>query len=168
MRQPMFVSTLSPMSGVRKNRTPTTSFEHSLLANHIQRYFETPDRSEQRAQIVREVLELLSGGGREWTHRSIRLWFNNNRRHYFPSAPRSVYIAAPQPGCPSMMPPSFPGPVMTLPIRPLPPGVPVMWQPMSAQDVNQPFDPMTGLSRNQHPPYGHVQYIAVFPCAAPT
>jgi hypothetical protein len=88
------------MSGRRKSRTPTTDYEQSVLIAHIQKFFAAPDRSVARADIVREVRSLLNVQNREWTSRTIRLWFNNNRKHYLEgrqNAPRQILPPIPTP-----------------------------------------------------------------------
>jgi hypothetical protein len=77
------------MSKHRKTRTTTTEYEQSVLAAHIQRFFDAPERSIDRADLVRAVLAALNFDNREWTPRLIRLWFNNNRKHYLARATRT-------------------------------------------------------------------------------
>lgn len=66
----------------RKHRTATTAYEQSILVSYIRKFFEFPDRSEERSQLVQEVMVKLNSSARQWTPRAIRLWFNNNRKHY--------------------------------------------------------------------------------------
>jgi hypothetical protein len=86
------------MSRNRKARTPTTEYEQSVLIAHIQRFFDAPDRSIDRAEIVQKVLAALNVDNRQWTARLIRLWFNNNRRHYLRGGtPRPIAYSQPMP-----------------------------------------------------------------------
>jgi hypothetical protein len=36
----------------------------------------------RRAEIIREVFELLNAEDRHWTSRLVQLWFTNNKKHY--------------------------------------------------------------------------------------
>jgi hypothetical protein len=75
----------------RKARTTTTPAEQSVLAARIMLFFRAPDRSAERRRIVRQVLDLLKSQPRQWTGRDVRLWFNNNRRHYGDDVPREPF-----------------------------------------------------------------------------
>jgi hypothetical protein len=72
----------------------------------IQRFFEVPDRSNARAEIVRQALDALNASEHRWTARTVRLWFNNNRRHYVEEQPE---IHTPTFGIPFT--PPYPQPV---------------------------------------------------------
>jgi hypothetical protein len=121
-----------------KSRTPTTTHEQSILAAHIRRFFDAPDRSPARAEIVRQLAEMLNVAGRHWTPRSIRLWFNNNRNHYLeerhvpaprplPLAPPPPRVIQPIPPYPFPMPPFYPYGYVPISVQPMPP--PAMWPP---------------------------------------
>jgi hypothetical protein len=98
------------MSRSRKPRTPTTNYEHGILTEQIHRFFAAPARSPSRALVVDQVLELLIVDNREWTARTVRLWFNNNRSHYLndrlQAEPLPAIPLAPRPPPP---PPPLPG-----------------------------------------------------------
>jgi hypothetical protein len=68
------------MRSSRKSRTATTSFEQKVFGNYIHRFFAAGERSVERGQIVKAVIEELGPCARKWTDRSVRLWFNNNRK----------------------------------------------------------------------------------------
>jgi hypothetical protein len=111
------------MSGRRKARTPTTEYEQSVLAANIRRFFEAPERSTARSDVVREVRNLLNQEHRQWTSRLIRLWFSNNRRHYLPDPtpippPPQAQIFIPQP-------PQY----GYVPVNPCGPPFPGLWPP---------------------------------------
>jgi hypothetical protein len=98
------------MRGTRKSRTPTSEHEQSVLVAHIRRFFAAPDRSTARSDIVREVQALLNVHNREWTSRTIRLWFNNNRKHYIEGTqtpPRLVLPPIPEPDASAYSPQSL-------------------------------------------------------------
>jgi hypothetical protein len=162
------------MSRPRKRRTPTTMLEQNILAGHIERYFETGDRSEQRSAVVRECLESLRAQSQHWTHRSVRLWFNNNRTHYLqtapppPPAPPVLQLAPLHFSLP--MPPPIVYPMMPVGMRPLPPPppLPVFWQvPPDFSRVIVEIDPETGLPKNPQQQQAHLRSIAVIPFPPP-
>jgi hypothetical protein len=161
------------MSHVRKTRTPTSQFEQSVLTSHMEKYFEAPDRSEERCAIVREVLDALQARDRNWTPRSVRLWFNNNRKHCLGGIP-----APPEPR-PRPRPP--PPPIIPPPLGfrpPMPPPCVFQFVPMPMEGAPPPMywphpmgpgpyrlavdiDPLTGLPRNPQQAQPPVQYIAM-------
>ena len=57
--------------------------EMPILIHHLQIYFSHPERSIQRSQVVQTVAGILSPTNKHWDHRTIRLWFNNNKRNFF-------------------------------------------------------------------------------------
>ena len=62
--------------------------EMPILIHYLQVYFSHPERSIQRSQVVQSVVSILSTKNKHWTHRTVRLWFNNNKRVFFrPSSP---------------------------------------------------------------------------------
>jgi hypothetical protein len=97
----------SHMSSGRKHRTPTTRDELSVLSARINRFFSAPDRSPARAEIVAEAISLLNHCGRQWTSRTVRLWFNNNQQHYLRASERSPLVrrCVPVPQISSLSPP---------------------------------------------------------------
>ncbi|EAY08843.1 hypothetical protein TVAG_050770 [Trichomonas vaginalis G3] len=54
--------------------------EMSILANTVTAYFNSPERSEERQQIVQACVVELVKYNRRWDNRKVRLWFNNNRK----------------------------------------------------------------------------------------
>jgi hypothetical protein len=58
---------------------PTDS-ESPILIQYLQIYFSHPERSIQRSQVVQSVVSILSPNNKHWTHRTVRLWFNNNKK----------------------------------------------------------------------------------------
>ena len=54
--------------------------EQAILTQTIDQYFSLPERSEQRSIVVQNVTTKLSEINPRWTHRAVRLWFNNNKR----------------------------------------------------------------------------------------
>ncbi|KAK8853765.1 hypothetical protein M9Y10_016308 [Tritrichomonas musculus] len=62
--------------------------EMPILIHYLQVYFSHPERSIQRSQVVQSVVSILSTKNKHWNHRTVRLWFNNNKRVFFrPSSP---------------------------------------------------------------------------------
>lgn len=137
----------------RKHRTATSPFEQAVLIAHINKFFECEDRSSERGQVVREVMRQINTPNREWTPRAIRLWFNNNKRHYAniiekkeearskEAAPPVHPIAAPSftySPYPPPLPPVYPQMVPPL-IPPPPHGIPSVWIPISRPAVMPPI-----------------------------
>lgn len=58
--------------------------EQKILVHGLIRYFSLPERSQNRNKIVKEVASYLSMLSPHWSHRAVRLWFNNNRHTYLP------------------------------------------------------------------------------------
>ena len=58
--------------------------EQKILINGLQRYFSLPERSQNRNKIAKEVSQFLSMYSPHWSHRAVRLWFNNNKHTYMP------------------------------------------------------------------------------------
>lgn len=58
------------------------SLEQSILVQNVRRYFSKPERSQERTKIANEVSEELMKHSPHWTHRTVRLWFNNNKHTY--------------------------------------------------------------------------------------
>lgn len=56
--------------------------EQSILIPYLRKYFKFPERSPERNRIASEVSNMLSKFSPHWTHRAVRLWFNNNRTTY--------------------------------------------------------------------------------------
>lgn len=59
--------------------------EQKILVQGLLRYFSLPERSQNRNKIVKEVASYLSMLSPHWSHRAVRLWFNNNRHTYLPT-----------------------------------------------------------------------------------
>lgn len=56
--------------------------EQSVLIPYLRKYFKYPERSPERNRIASEVSQMLLKISPHWTHRAVRLWFNNNRLTY--------------------------------------------------------------------------------------
>lgn len=56
--------------------------EQSILIPYLRKYFKFPERSPERNRIASEVSNMLLKFSPHWTHRAVRLWFNNNRTTY--------------------------------------------------------------------------------------
>ena len=54
--------------------------ESEILSKYISTYFSQQERSVQRAQIVQTVVQILSKTNPHWNQRTVRLWFNNNKK----------------------------------------------------------------------------------------
>jgi hypothetical protein len=54
--------------------------EQSILMQSIDKYFQLPQRSEERSLVVQSVTGQLAEINTRWTNRAVRLWFNNNKR----------------------------------------------------------------------------------------
>lgn len=59
--------------------------EQKILVQGLIRYFSLPERSQNRNKVVKEVASYLSMISPHWSHRAVRLWFNNNRHTYLPA-----------------------------------------------------------------------------------
>lgn len=59
--------------------------EQKVLVDGLRRYFMLPERSETRNRIAKEVSEFLRQYSPHWSHRAVRLWFNNNKHTYINS-----------------------------------------------------------------------------------
>ena len=57
-----------------------TEAESEILSKYISTYFSQQERSVQRAQIVQTVVQILSKTNPHWNQRTVRLWFNNNKK----------------------------------------------------------------------------------------
>jgi hypothetical protein len=76
--------------------------EQKILIQGLQSYFAFPERSQNRNKIAKEVSQFLHLFSPHWTHRAVRLWFNNNRHTYLGDAD------APRPDAPPMPAPTSP------------------------------------------------------------
>jgi hypothetical protein len=56
--------------------------ELRILIQGVQRYFALPSRSPIRNRVARDCSLELQVFSPHWTHRTVRLWFNNNRHTY--------------------------------------------------------------------------------------
>lgn len=54
--------------------------EQAILTQHIEGYFQLPERSDERSKCVQKVTEKLVELNPRWNNRAVRLWFNNNKR----------------------------------------------------------------------------------------
>lgn len=88
--------------------------EQQILIQGLQRYFSLPERSQNRNKIAKDVSTFLRRFSPHWSHRAVRLWFNNNKHTYFgsndgtPNAPQNQNInngpPAPMPMVTAVMP----------------------------------------------------------------
>jgi hypothetical protein len=135
-----------------KSRTPTTQHEQNILAAQIRRFFDAPNRSSHRSEIVRELLDKLNVAGGHWTARSIRLWFNNNRNHYLEERrhrtqrpqppPMQLPLMQPIPPYPIPMPLFYSYGYVPIGVQPIPP--PALWPPIQIiphDPANPPQNP---------------------------
>jgi len=53
--------------------------ELNILTQNISRYFSFQERSIERSKVASEVSHSLQQYSQHWTHRAVRLWFNNNK-----------------------------------------------------------------------------------------
>lgn len=65
---------------VKDGRYFPSQQEQAILTQTIDQYFQLPERSEERALCVQKVTAQLAEINPRWTNRSVRLWFNNNKR----------------------------------------------------------------------------------------
>lgn len=56
--------------------------EQKILVQGLHRYFALPERSSNRIKIAKEVSQFLRLYSPHWSHRAVRLWFNNNKHSY--------------------------------------------------------------------------------------
>ncbi|OHT08846.1 hypothetical protein TRFO_22509 [Tritrichomonas foetus] len=68
-------------SAARYYATPQ---EQKILVQGLQQYFSLPERSQNRNKIAKDVSRFLCMFSPHWTHRAVRLWFNNNKHTYLP------------------------------------------------------------------------------------
>jgi hypothetical protein len=101
--------------------------EQKVLVAGLQRYFALPERSQNRNRIAKEVSQYLRYFSPHWSHRAVRLWFNNNKHTYFgnesdPAPPPAAAPPAPPPPpvsripLPQIVPPAS-GPILLPPIQ---------------------------------------------------
>lgn len=92
---------MEPLNDVSNARYYANPSEQQILIQGLQRYFSLPERSQNRNKIAKEVSQFLRCFSSHWTHRAVRLWFNNNKHAYFtpPNSgdPNSNYINNNQP-----------------------------------------------------------------------
>ena len=60
-----------------------TKSEQQLLIWGLRQYFSYPERSVNRNKIAATVTGYLKNISPHWTHRAVRLWFNNNKKNFF-------------------------------------------------------------------------------------
>ena len=65
---------------IKDNRYFPTKEEQFILTQTIEKYFSLPERSEERAIVVKSVTSKLHEINPRWTNRAVRLWFNNNKK----------------------------------------------------------------------------------------
>ena len=57
--------------------------EQAILIWGLQSYFSLPERSQNRNKIAKQISSILQRYSPHWSHRSVRLWFNNNKHTFF-------------------------------------------------------------------------------------
>ncbi|EAY09352.1 hypothetical protein TVAG_417740 [Trichomonas vaginalis G3] len=65
--------------------------EQEILISSIEKYFSYPERSEQRTQIVQNITHELQKISNRWNNRSVRLWFNNNKKTFLKPEPTVTF-----------------------------------------------------------------------------
>jgi len=70
--------------------------ELSILINSIEEYFSYPERSEERSKIVSSVTGRLNAINAHWKNRSVRLWFNNNKKTYLKQEANVTFVPIPE------------------------------------------------------------------------
>ena len=60
-----------------------TAIEQFILIQNMDKYFSFPERSPERTKVAEDVASLLRTISGHWSYRSVRLWFNNNRKSNF-------------------------------------------------------------------------------------
>ena len=68
-----------------------TKAEQQILIWGLRQYFSYPERSTNRSKIAENVTSFLKGISPHWSHRAVRLWFNNNKKTYFNESQAQVY-----------------------------------------------------------------------------
>jgi hypothetical protein len=86
------------------------SIEQNILIAGLHRYFSLPERSQNRNRIAKDVSQYLRFFSPHWSHRAVRLWFNNNKHTYFESELETRSMAAPSPAQTSQAPVQDPAP----------------------------------------------------------
>lgn len=120
--------------------------ETNILVNYLKIYFSNPERSVKRSQVVQDVVKILSEMNSHWNHRTVRLWFNNNKKLLGHSQPQ-------QNSQPSSQETMFDAPVQIVPKNVyLPP------RPASAATVLPYFDQSNYYDQNM---YAQQQYQPV-------
>jgi len=70
-----------------------TQGEQQYLIMGCRQYFSYPERSSNRNIIASQITTLLKQISPHWTHRAVRLWFNNNKKSVLgePMSPNGVF-----------------------------------------------------------------------------
>ena len=71
-------------SNESKRYYPTPA-EQNILTSNISRYFSYPERSPERSKVAADVSSSLQQFSPHWSHRAVRLWFNNNKNGITPN-----------------------------------------------------------------------------------
>lgn len=64
--------------------------EQSILVQNVGNYFSKPERSVERNKIAADVSAQLTKINPHWSHRAVRLWFNNNKHTYNGETPQTI------------------------------------------------------------------------------
>ena len=129
------------------------SNEQKILIQGLKHYFSLPERSQNRNKVAKDVSNYLRRLSPHWTHRAVRLWFNNNRHTYMPAGESPAPAPAPPPPVPPM-------PVTMPPVAPMPPMPPV--PPVSPIQPIQPIHPVSPM-----PPVPPVPPVPTLPPPPP-
>jgi hypothetical protein len=95
------------------SRYHPTTVETQILIQGLQRYFALPERSRTRNIVASEVSHHLRCLSPHWSHRAVRLWFNNNKHNYLQPTNPQLSPSLPRiepPTAPVLIPPA-PAPV---------------------------------------------------------
>lgn len=157
-----------------------SQMEQTILSQSVQNYFSKPERSVERNKIAAEVSAKLSQINPHWTHRAVRLWFNNNK-HTFNEG--NMQTQNPQPQTPMQIqhsvhfaestynknpppqimqgqqlipgPPGFPNPQSHIPAMQYPMQPPLaMNQPIQMSQIN-PYQPQMNMQPTMQMPKPH-------------
>ncbi|OHT05917.1 hypothetical protein TRFO_26200 [Tritrichomonas foetus] len=94
------MNTKQDLSDINPNgRYYANPVEQQILIQGLQRYFSLPERSQNRNKIAKEVSTFLRCFSPHWSHRAVRLWFNNNKHTYLGVDSENIIAQVP-PGAP--------------------------------------------------------------------
>ena len=133
------------------------SNEQKILIQGLKHYFSLPERSQNRNKVAKDFSNYLRSFSPHWTHRAVRLWFNNNRHTYLPAGDTPSPTPPPTPPMPPPPPAPKRGPIvlpailpMRIPIPPKPTPPPVVTPPVSP-DIKKPVSYWQQGARSHNP-----------------